>query len=210
MNLKQELIRENSSEEKHILPQKQLEKWELKSKTQQEELLPHRFLLKKWRQAELWKGERLAGGRGELTEPSLGFVLPAGHISTALTSLSHSYLILLPPGALGQKPAWQHGWKNEEGSDRAAFCCTQNNAVFIPSHHSVLLAQGSGPCRHPEPQGEDGVTCEQNPGKWWLVSNASKSLIRKRNGSNTGSPAGGKGSTAPPPRQLSMLLSQQA
>lgn len=125
MYLKQELIRENSSEEKHILPQKQFEKWELKSKTQREELLPHHFLLKKWRQAELWKGERLAGAGGAvpapcLTEPSLGFVLPAGHVSTALTSLSHSYLILLPPGSHGNRArsfgakasmtAWMEKW----------------------------------------------------------------------------------------------------
>lgn len=98
---------------------------------------------------------------------------------TPISSCSPREAMGTGPGALGQKPAWQHGWKNEEASDRAAFSCTQNNAAFIPSHHSALLAQGSGPCRHPEPQGEDGVTCEQNLSKWWLVSNASKEPDKK-------------------------------
>lgn len=128
--------------------------------------------------------------RCAVTAPRLSWMPPAGHVFTAphlpITHPSHPTPLREPreqrQKVWWNKPGWQHGWKNEETSDRAMFSCMQNNVVFIPSHHvSALLTQVSGPSRHHVPQGEDAIKCEQKLSKWWLVNNASKRLIRKRN-----------------------------
>lgn len=141
MYLKQELIRENSSEEKHILPQKQFEKWELKSKTQREELLPHHFLLKKWRQAELWKGERLAGAGGSCPSSMPDRTLPglcaaswpclhSPHFPIAL--LSHP----APPG----KP-WERGqelWGKSQHDSMDGKMRRHLTGQHFPAHKTML------------------------------------------------------------------------
>lgn len=125
--------------------------------------------------------------RCAVTAPRLSWMPPAGHVFTAphlpITHPSHPAPLREPreqrQKVWWNKPGWQHGWKNEETSDRAMFSCMQNNVVFIPSHHvSPLLTQVSGPSRHHVPQGEDAINCEQKLSKWWLVNNASKRLIR--------------------------------
>lgn len=89
MNFKQELTRENSLEEKHILPQKQFEKWNLKT-CERNSCPSTPWWMKEGRQS-CWKGGSLAGGMGgpgfwccqlaTSSQPSLPYLTPISSCS---------------------------------------------------------------------------------------------------------------------------------